>query len=168
MANKVYVNPETVKVFKNSGGDVTFTLTSVADAAGRISARLDLGAGPRARRYTVAIKTKWAATPTLKYAGRLYVVAWLGEGATPDIGSGDFGSTDAAASDENQLVNLQQIETVVVDEAGTNPHQRVMEGSFEYVHRHISLLFWNAGGAALSSTAGDHEIRLIPVPDEVQ
>lgn len=164
MANKIYLQRETEITFKSSGGSAAFTPTSVANGAGRISAQCDLGAAPKSRLYRWRVKTACAATPTVGNLIRLYLVC--ADDAT-DL-DGNAGTSDAAYNTENLLKNLQHIGNVVIDVAGTGAQKASSLGAFEIASRYISVVWWNASGAALSATAGDHQLVLVPVPDEIQ
>ncbi len=74
MANKTYLQRESEISFKSSGGTVAFTPTSVANAAGRISAQYDFGAAPKPGKYTFRWKTAFAATPTLGAVMNIFIV----------------------------------------------------------------------------------------------
>jgi hypothetical protein len=162
MANKIYLAPETTITFKSSGGTVMFTPTSVADAAGRLSARHDLGSASRSRRYEWRAKTKLSAAATVGRVIEIYL-------ATSDgtIADGNQGASDAAFSAGDERRNLKFIGVIEVDK---NDSTRVFHASgvCEIDARYVSVVWWNDTGQSLSGTASDHEFILTPVPDEVQ
>lgn len=162
MSNKIYVAPETAIVFKSSAGDVVFTPTSVADQAGRISAQWDRGAGSKPSLYRWRAKTKAAAALT---AGNVLEI-WA---ATSDgtIEDGNQSTADAAFATASKRNNLQYVGVIVADST-TNGEVQQGSGYLMIRDRYVSIVWWNAFGQALSSTAGDHSISLTPVPDEIQ
>lgn len=164
MANKIYLQRETEITFKSSAGSAVFTPTSVANNAGRISAQYDLGAAPKSRLYRWRAKTACQATPTVGNIIRIYLVC--ADDAT-DL-DGNAGVSDAAYNTENLTRNLQWIGNFNIDVAGTGAQKASSLGAIEIVSRYVSVVWWNASGATLSATAGDHQFVLIPVPDEIQ
>lgn len=163
MANKVYQQEETSKTFVDSGGDVAFTLASLANGAGRISAQLDLGAAPRADRYLVSVEVKAAAALTLSAeAARIYVAR--GDGTDID---GPVGTSDAAIAAETRFSsNLRYVGSVIADQAAVGPFNK----TFVITHqsRYMSFGVWNPSGQAFSSTGGDCFIKATPIPPEIQ
>lgn len=163
MANKIYLQEETAKTFKDSGGDVTFTLASLANGAGRISAQLDLGAAPRAERYLVMVEVKAAASLTLSVeVARLYMAR--GDGTDID---GPVGTSDAAIAAETRFTsNLKYVGSVIADQAAVGPFNRTFVISCQ--SRYLSFGIWNPSGQAFSSTGGDCFVKVTPIPDEIQ
>jgi hypothetical protein len=161
VASKIYLHAETPITFKSSGGTVTFTPTSVADAAGRISARHDLGSGARARRYEWRARTKLGAAATIGRAVEVYLCTSDGT-----VADGNQGTSDAAFSAADKRRNLKFLGVIEVDK---NDSTEVFHASgvVEIDARYVSVVWWNDTGQSLSSTAGDHEFILTPVPDEV-
>ena len=161
MASNVLIYTGTVKSFKASGGDVAWTLTSLGNGAGRISAILDLGAAPRAFEYEWRLLTKFASTPAVGSPVRLYVVTSADASGVYQDGGGTLGVADAAvASNENLLIygGKQQGPTVVQHTSAAN----LWSGRFICTARYLSFALWNASGQALTGTAGDHELTLTP------
>lgn len=163
MANKIYVAPESAIVWKSSGGTYTFTPTSVANAAGRIGAQGDLGSASHSGWYRWRAKTKCGTAGTVGRAVRIYI-------ATSDgtIEDGNLSTADAGVSSEDKTRNLLFVGCIVVDKASdaTEPFQA--SGIVYLPYRYVSPVWWNDTAQALSSTAGDHEFQLIPIPDEIQ
>lgn len=164
MAYKVYLQRESEIVFKSSGGTVAFTPTSVANGAGHISAQYDVGVAPKPRLFRWRAKTALAATPTLGNLIRVYLSC---ADDTSDL-DGNASTSDAAYNTQDKLRNLQQIGNIIIDVAGTGAQKGSSLGSIEIASRYVSVVWWNAGGSALSSTASDHQFVLIPLPDEIQ
>lgn len=165
MANKVYHATETEIVFKSSGGDATFTPTSLADSAGRISAQYDRGTGSKPQLY------KWyaifKATSTLTVGTRLEIYLATARTGANTVITGNQSTSDAALSSTDKLHNFQPVGAVVADTA-TGTDQFVGSGLVEIRDRYVSVIWHNKLGQALSATAGDHSFVLVPVPDEIQ
>lgn len=162
MANKIYVAPETAISFKASGGDVTFTPQNVANAAGRISAQWDRGAGSKPARYVWRAHTKAGAA--LAIGATLEIYFATSDGTDVD---GNQSTSDAAFAAADKRRNLQFVGTVVADST-TNGEVQIGSGVIEIFTRYLSVVWWNNLGQTLTNTAGDHTFTLTPVPDEIQ
>src|SRR4030095_8850508 len=103
--SKVYYNPETTVSFKSSGGDAVFTPTSVAAAAGRISAVFDRGSGARAPLFRWQGRFRSAVGPTIGGVVRVYLVTGQ-DGSFEDAA---FAAGDAAVSSEDSFRNASLI-----------------------------------------------------------
>ena len=160
MANEILVKNGTTKVWKSSAGDAVFTGTSVANNAGRIGGALDMGA-TRAGRYRVQVITKFVATPTSGLTLAVYLVR-SDDNTTRDA---NLGSSDAAVSDADLPPQCLFCGVLSADNVTT---QQVASFEVETGARYLSPLLWNATGAALSATAGDHIINITPIVTEVQ
>lgn len=168
MANAIYINEGTAKVFAPSGGDVTFTLTSLGAGAGRRSARLDLGVKPRPLRYRLDVSVEANAALT---AGAVVLEVYT-VGADASTGStyadGDQTETDAALSNANKRFNLQLIGVVLADST-TNGDDQKATFEFEFTRRYLQLVAYiPSGGVALSATAANQLMRLTPIYREIQ
>lgn len=157
MTSKAYLLPETAISFKASGGDVTFTCTSVAASAGRQSAQHDLGTAARAFIFNWRAYVKFATTPVVGETVDVYLKT--SDGTHID---NDDGTTDAAVSAEDKLKNLHYIGSIIVDEASTTP-EFVGSGTCTIYSRYVQVVFWNATSDAFSSTAADCGFELEPV-----
>jgi len=166
MPNKVYYNPETGITWKSSGGTHVFTGTSVANGAGRLGDRGDLGAQPNAALYRWFAETKIGAGLTVGSLVRVYL-AWWNDEATPGDSDGAVGASDAAFATENNLRNLKHIGNIVV-RSTTTTDIHTGSGLVMIPVRYVSPVWWNASGGALSATATDHEFHLTAVPPEIQ
>ena len=162
MPNKVYVAPESAVVFAPSGGTVTFTPTSLANSAGRVSAQWDRGAGSKPILYRWRAKTKAAAA--LAIGTRLEIYIATSDGSIVD---GNVGTADAALSSADKRTNLQQI-GVIGSDSTSNGETQQASGLVEIRDRYVSVVWYNALGQALTGTDGDHSFSLTPVPDEIQ
>lgn len=164
MANEIYQLPGTTITFKASGGDVTFTPTSVSNGAGRISAQYDRGSGAKPGLYRWEAITKAAAGLAVGAALEISL-------ATAHVSSsqidGNQSTSDAAFSATDKRRNLQYVGSVVADSTSSGEIQTA-SGLVFITARYISVVWWNAFGQALSSTAGDHVFTLTPYAPQIQ
>lgn len=151
--------------WKSSGGDKAITLTSLANAAGRGGAKGDLGAA-WSRRMAVVFITKFAVAPT---TGNLVEIWWAASPSGTDgtENPGGASGTDAAFSNPTQAkFLLTYIGALYCSNAiGTGTHEFHTE--FFPSMRYGFPVIINNSGQALSSTAGDHEFRLIPLTEDI-
>lgn len=165
----------TTKKWKSSGGDGVLTFTSVANAAGRLGDRVDLGAilagGPSAR----ATWFRWYAKSKFQATGLVvnntldhYLARWHDDTTPGDPDGGtNVVASDAAFATQNFLKNLKYIGSSIVDStAGAT----IFTGSGLVLiqHRYVSPIWWNATGATASATATDFEFWLTPVNPQNQ
>lgn len=146
----------TIKSFQNSGGDVTWSINSVGNGAGRISAQLDLGASPRPLKHQWTLLLDFA-TATVGNLVRLYFVT--AEGAATTYQEGVIGTADAALTTEDLLKYgvLRVFSLPVMHTTASN----CWRGEIDLPGRYVSVALWNASGVALS--ASGNECRLEPM-----
>jgi hypothetical protein len=159
------VQNATAKVFAASGGDAAITLTSVANAAARQSAKIDLGS-TRGLIYRVKAAFEIAATPT---AGNTIDLYWApstsGTAGTDNPAS--VSGTDAAYSgySSNLTAAIKQlifIGSFVCTAQATATVQVAFVGSFVPPTQYGSLVVVNNSGAALHSSATNMNVTFIP------
>jgi hypothetical protein len=149
---------------------VTITLTSLANAAGRIGTEID-NTTVRATRGYFALKFKSATAPTVNTPLKIYLIK--NSGAATNIQAGvqsntsytPLGATDAAVTVEPlnaQLLDVAQV-TATANAFYTLITEIVMDPGPKF-----SPLVWNAIGQALSATAGDFLMQWVPLIDEIQ
>ena len=156
--------PETAIVFTASGGDVAFTLDSVATVSGRQSAQHDFGASARAFMFNWRAWVKIETTPVVGETIDFYYKSGYTTSTRLD---NDDGTGDIAVSAEDKLKNLKYIGAIVADEAAEVPMSA--SGIVYIPDRYVHVVWWNASAAKnLSSTAGDHKFLLTPIPYESQ
>lgn len=141
--------------WKASGGDAVLTLTSLTNAAGRAGGVIDLGA-LFARRYSVRHKTKCGTSPA---AGKLLRIAFAFSPDNANWPAGVSGS-DSAFSDLDLFSQAIEVRPMSLDNS-TNSQQSV--GSMSPLARYVVPIIWNESGVALSATAGDHELVIVPL-----
>ena len=149
------IEPGSATTWAPSGGDAALTLTSLADAAARQGASVDLGT-KFAERYGYRLTTKFGSAPTADELVQLFL-AFSEDDTT--FAAGATGS-DAAYSDTDDLANAIELRPLVCDD-DTNSQSVV--GWFEPLGRYVAPIVLNEGGQALSGTAGDHELVIWPL-----
>jgi len=119
MAGELYYQRGTTLVLKSSGGDAVWTPTSVADGAGRISARLDLGAFPRADAVEIVALLKATSAATAGTYAEIYLLeadAATGSTALASGVTSGHSESDAAISDRDRTRNGHLVGHVVADD----------------------------------------------------
>lgn len=156
----------TLKTVKGSGGDAAITVTSVANAAARQAAKLDLGA-TFAQLWELQATSDLAATPT---AGNTIDFYWSpSDSATAATGNcGGASGADAAytgiASNLAASLKLLQFigsQVVTADVAAQVAHV----GSFRPISRYGCLIVVNNSGAAYVSNATNSQFVFRPIED---
>lgn len=161
MANEAYIRKGTALLINGeAGADYAWSVEALANAAGRVSAQIDLGAAPRPYEYEWSCEVQWQATPTQYATLDLYVAA------APDADStqidGDIGASDAALGDVDMLRNLRYIGSVVSENAAAS-EKCVASGTFRHTMRYLSLVAYNGGGATINATDSSFRFDLVPV-----
>jgi hypothetical protein len=165
MANLILHLPGSIITFAPSGGTVTFTLTSLGNGAGRVSAQWDRGAGAQPGLYIAQMETKAAAALAV---GAQFFIYLLQSSASADV-PGNLGTADAAVASSDKQRNLgAPVVTINADSTSNGEVQISNSVIVEVYGRYVSLFGWNALGQALTGTAGDHYVTLTPVPPEIQ
>lgn len=156
----------TAKSWKSSGGDYAITLTSLANAAAREGGKGDLGSA-WARRWAVLFASSVASAATTGNEIEL----WWGPSFSGTAGTdnpSNLTGADAALSNPDEL-KAQSIfigGLALSNARGTN----IQKAYFEFYPptRYGTPFVVNKSGQALGSTAGDHEVRLVPTEENVQ
>lgn len=169
MANLILAKEQTVITFKSSGGSALWTLTSLANNAGRVSTQYDRGAAARPRLAIVRCITKLGATTTSIVAGNAISIYF----ATADTNDatqvdGNVGQVDAALSSIEKRRNLQFVGTLEQDKTVAAGDVYIGSWLMDIPWRYLSACMVNEIGQALSATATDHQLWITFVPDEVQ
>lgn len=165
MASKLYYTPETAVVFAPSGGDVTFTPTSVADGNARVSAQYDRGTGAKPGLYRWFAKSKTSGAVT---AGKQAVIYLAQAQDATDI-PGRIGTADASiTSAATDRVRNLGAPVGVINADTTTTDALVASGVCFIYSRYISLVWLNQLGVGFSATDGDHEFELQAIPPESQ
>jgi hypothetical protein len=139
------------------------TLTSIANAAGRICALID-NSTTRARGGYLAVKAKTGTSPTVNTLFKWYLIRQSNASSNIKGGGGALGDSDAAVSAEP--VNAPIVGVVVVTATSNVEYNELF-----YVDEpgeKFSFVFWNATGATSNGTAPTPTIQWTPIVDEAQ
>lgn len=159
-------NVGTTLVWKDSGGDYVITMTSLAAVTGRIGARGDLGAWPRAPRWRWYLETAWAANPVANETLDFFLAGWDND-TGPASPWAQVSASDSALT-ATQRQNLRFVGSAVAETAGTGICSG--GGIIRIPFRYISPVLYNASAAkALAAVATTPTLlRLTPLYDEAQ
>ena len=161
MANEVYLREGTQLLVNNgTGKNYTWTVEALANAAGRVSVQIDLGAAPRPYRFKWVCECQFQATPT-QYKGLEIYRACAPSWDNTRI-DGDIGLVDAALADVDMRQNLKFIGYVVSENAAASEKCNA-SGIFEHEHRYISFVAYNDSGAAVNATADNFKFWFEPI-----
>lgn len=163
MAHKVYRAVETALTFKDSGGDVVISLLNLAAGAGRVSARVDRGAGSKPTRYKVRAVVQFETAPIVGEQVEVYIAESDGTYADGVVGAAD------AALTSGQKSNLGPPAAVTLAQTTGTGTDFVASGIVDIYDRYFSVAVWNgSAGDNLKNTANACVIILTPMPDEIQ
>jgi len=145
-----------------TGITAVVTCTSLANGAGRISDAI-VNTATRAGMAMVFLRTKTGGSaPTSGAPIKLYVIRH--STMETNLADNALGLVDAAVAAEPTQAEV--IGSIIVSAATAATYEKsflVYDLSPKY-----SFVVWNATGQALSSTAGDHILQVIPVTPEAQ
>jgi hypothetical protein len=163
VTSKVYVTTEPSKLFADAAQaeDATWTLTGLISGAGRISARLDLGATTHAAFYRV--RCHFQLTGTNIPGDTLEIYAATSDGTNPD---GELGTADGALVSVKRN-NLVWVGNLITDQVTTDT---TMTASWTVMllDRYVQLGIWNASTLPLRTSTAVHGCTLTPAPLEQQ
>lgn len=160
MANEAYINNGTALLINGeAGANYAFSVEGLANAAGRVSAQIDLGAAPRPHLYTWSCEVQFQATPT-QGAGLDLYIATAPDGDSTQI-DGDIGASDAALGDVDMRYNLQWIGSVISENAAAS-EKCVKSGTFECKTRYVSIVAYNGSGATVDATDSNFRFDMQP------
>lgn len=146
-----------------AGADYAWSVEGVADAAGRVSAQIDLGAAPRINWIlSWSCEVQWQATPDA--GGTLdlwYATAPDSDSTqiTADVGASD--AALAAANVDDAIQNLKFFGSVTSENA-TASEKCVSNGTLIVYDRYLTLVCENNGGAAINATDSNFQMKLTP------
>jgi hypothetical protein len=160
MANEAYILTGTaLKINGEAGADYAWSVEGLTNAAGRVSAQIDLGSGARPGLYQWSCEAQLQATPTQYKTLDLYIASAPDNDSTQI--SGDVGATDAALGDVDMLKNLRFIGAVVSENAAAS-EACVNSGDVYISTRYISMVIYNDTGATVNATDSNFVFRLAP------
>lgn len=166
MANEAYIAVGSeIEIHGAAGADYAWSMESVANGAGRVSAQVDLGAAPRRGLYRWACECQFQATPTQGKGLELYLAT------APDHVStridGDVGASDAALGDIDMRRNLQFLGYVVSENAAASEKCNA-SGVIEITARYVSIVGYNDSGATINATDTNFYFSLTPIAWQAQ
>ena len=160
MANESYVNNGTsLLISGEAGAAYAFTVEGLANAAGRVSAQIDLGAAPRPNVYQWSCEVQFQATPTQGASLDLHM-ATAPDGDATQI-DGDVGNSDAALGDVDMRSNLDFIGSVISENAAAS-EKCVNSGEFQTTTRYITIVAYNGSGATVNATDSNFRFNMQP------
>lgn len=164
-ASAIKENVGTALTWKDSGGDYAITMSSLAAVSGRIGARGDLGAWPRAPRWRWYLETAWAANPVANETLDFFLALW--DTDAPASPWAQVAATDSALT-ATQRQNLKFVGSAVAEAAGTGVCSG--GGIIRIPARYISPVLYNASAAKALAAVGTTPtiLRLTPLFDEAQ
>lgn len=160
MPNEILRKQGTAISWQASGGDETLILTSLANGAGRKGDSHDWGAAFPPR-IIIELETVFGVAPT---AGNALEIYWS---SSRDNSNFDGGITqgDGVFSDEDAL---RQCHLIGVFPADDDTNTQIVSWVLDLPGRYGFPVVFNNSGQALSGTAGDHDLRMTPLIDEIQ
>lgn len=166
MANESWITGGTsLSINGEVGADYAFSVEGLANAAGRVSAQIDLGVVPREKTYQWSAEVQFQATPT-QYKGLHFYIAEAPDADATQI-DGDVGNADAALGDIDMRSNLKFIGQCVSENAAAS-EKCVSSGVFSTWARYISIVAYNDSGAAVNATDSNFRFDLTPKADQGQ
>lgn len=164
-ASKIYFTPETAVVFKNSGGDVTFTPKNMSNGNARVATQWDRGSGAKPGLYRWFAFSKSGSTYTVGRAVQIFFAQ--ANDATNLPGRVSATDADVTSNAANLARNMQPVGSIVAD-VTTSSSLLVASGTVFIFGRYVSLYWLNDLGVALTNTDADHEFRIEAIPAESQ
>lgn len=159
MSNEAYFLDGTTYKFQNHDSpNAAWTVEGLANAAGRVSAQLDLGSGARPAMLQWLIECQFQATPTQGKGLEIYASFALTDLNTRMLG--DIGTSDAALGDVDMRRNLIPLGYVVSENAAAS-EKCIGGGWFFWPYRYIQLIAYNDSGASVNATAANFIGRLL-------
>lgn len=167
MASKIYINPETVRTWADTGGDEDLDLGSLASGAGRVGSFWDLGASARAFWYGWQLDLSgFATSPVIGATVELYLA--FSEDASIITGPVGYSDTaDSALVSTNLLPNLIQIGVAIV-RSTTASDDITISGRAIVNSRYISPVIYNNTQDALLGSGDTHTFKMWAIPPESQ
>lgn len=142
--------------------DVTITLSALASAAGRVSARYDRGAGSTVGLYTVQLHCALTGTNVVGAAIEIYTFCSDGT----NVG-GEVGTADAAFATDKRN-NAKPIGLLGVDQVTTNTLMTSDALLVLIPTRYFSIGIWNATTLPFQTSTSVHGVIVTPVYWEAQ
>ena len=162
MANEVLLKLGTPLTWRDSSGDAVMTLQNLAAGAGRLGARVDLGAHPNPQHFLWQFVTQFETAPAVGEAVEIYLFESDGTYADAAVGTSD------AALTSGQKLNGKLIGVLIAQTTGTAT-DFIASGRCIITQRYVSPGVWNASaGDNLENTANASRLILTPLIEEIQ
>lgn len=162
MANKIYRAIETAIRFKDTDATYTLSLLNLAAGVGRISDRVDRGAGSLPRLYRWKAVIQWETAPAVGEYAEIYLSQSDGTNEDGDVGTAD-GALATGDATNLQLIGVVKAQTT--DAAADN----IASGMCYIEERYFSVGVINRSAADnLENTNDASWVELTPMPDEIQ
>lgn len=162
MANKVYRAIETAIRFKDTDATYTLTLNNLAaTTGGRISDRVDRGAGSLPREYRWKACVQFETAPVVGERVEIYLAQSDGTNADGNVGSSDAALTAAVAA------NLTLIGTVIVQTTDADA-SFIASDTCTIDERYFSVGVLNKAADNLRAEDDYSWVELTPIPMEIQ
>lgn len=147
----------------------TFTFSSVGNGTGRICSVVDNSTTRADKCYAFLQVKSGAAAPTVNTPTRVYVIGRSNDG-TNDIPDGEtsaqtLGTSDAAVSTA-EPTDATLLGAIIWP--ATANHTRKKKFEVYDLPPKYGFVGWNATGQTTSTTAGDHDLQVLPVNPEAQ
>lgn len=162
MANKVYYNPETPDVFKDSG-DKDLTLINLASGAARISIRVDRGANAQPGIVSIRGSFQFETAPVIGQV--VYIHLSTSDGTNPD---GEEGVVDAALGTLGSLKNMTMVLPVKVTSTDADHVMTASQHNIVLNTRYYSIVVENATDDNLRNDANTSSVTVTAKPPEIQ
>lgn len=166
----VYGLAGTPRVWRDSGGDATMGLSSLAAAHLREGAVYDFGSAAKPDGYSIGVATQWASAPTIYSQLEIYLAAWDDE-ATPAEPWGNLAGTDtnySSAAGIAKRLNCLLVGGPIAETSAVGPFYWGLPFVY-FPFRRVSVLAYNGGNVALAASgAFASRIRLTPRYRQVQ
>lgn len=168
MANKIYINPESVIEWLNTGGSLDMDLGGLAADGVQMGAYHDRGANSQAHRWGFELLIDGFDTaPVVGEAVDFYISQSIG--TTNFDGNPTTDPTDSAEGTMtvNQLKNCLPSDSAIVYSTTAGDELKIT-GEVLITSRYFSPVIHNNTADALLSTADAHSLKMWPLPDEIQ
>ena len=162
MPNKIYRAIETAIRFKDTDATYTLTLNNLAaSTGGRISDRVDRGAGSLARDYRWKAVMQFETAPVVGQYVEIYLSQSDGTNEDGNVGAVDAALTAAVAANLD-LIGIVRVQTTDVDT------DNIASGTFTIDERYFSIGVLNKAADNLAAHNDVSWVEVTPIPPEVQ
>lgn len=168
MANKIYIAPETVIEWLNTGGDLDMDLGGLAADGVQMGAYHDRGVNSQSHRWGFELLIDGFDTPpVVGESVDFYIsqsVATTNFDGNPTT---DPTPTAEGTMTVNQLKNTLYVASAIVYSTTAGDELKIT-GEVFITSRYFSPVIHNNTADTLLSTADAHSLKMWPLPDEIQ